>query len=193
MASRSGLVVFFSFLEMTACNRPHRFGILGNACGRVLQRLQDPTKNKGHLMPARLVLRVAIACAAVGILTGGRSAQAQNPNSPRFVALLLNEQNKEIKSDTKALNTRDKDIMKLESATRPSQIKSLNNSLVKLHNQILSMTTKLQAFSVQVYTGATHLTPPSPTLKTKAFNNLLTVQTLSVRAGLGINPATPMQ
>jgi hypothetical protein len=109
------------------------------------------------------------------------------------VALLLNQQNKEIASDTKALNTRDKDIVKLETATRPSQINSLNKSLVKLHNQILAMTTKLQAFSVQVYTGATHLTPPNPTLKTKAFNNLLTVQGLSVRAGLGINPATPMQ
>jgi hypothetical protein len=142
-------------------------------------------------MPARLILRVAIACAAVGILTGGRSAQAQNPNSPRFVALLLNEQNKEISSDTKALNTRDKDVVKLENATKPSQIRSLNKSLIKLHNQILSMTTKLQAFSVQVYTGATHLTPPNSTLKTKAFDNLLSVQTLSARAGLGIAPATP--
>jgi hypothetical protein len=144
-------------------------------------------------MPARLVLRVAIACAAVGILTGGRSAQAQNPNSPRFVALLLMQQNKEIKSDTKALNTRDKDIVKLDNATKPSQIKQLNKSLTKLHNQILAMTSKLISFSTQVYTGATHLTPPNPTLKTKALDNLLTVQTLSVRAGLGVLPATPMQ
>jgi hypothetical protein len=146
-----------------------------------------------HLIPARLVLTVAIACAAVGILTGGRSAQAQNPNSPRFVALLLMQETKDIESDTKALNTRDKDIVKLDNATKPSQIKSLKKSLTKLHNQILGMTTNLQAFSIQVYTGAAHLSPPNPTLKSKAFSNILTVQTLSVRTGLGIAPATPAQ
>lgn len=142
-------------------------------------------------MPARPILRVAIVCGVVGILTGGQPAHAQNPNSPRFVMTLLMQETKEIQSDTKALNTRDKDIMKLDRATKPSQIKSLNKSLLKLHNEILKMTTKLQAFSIQVYTGATHLSPPKPPLASKALSNLKAVQTLSVRAGLGVAPATP--
>jgi hypothetical protein len=142
-------------------------------------------------MPARLILRVAIVCGTVGILSGGQSAHAQNPNSPRFVAVLLMQEETSIKSDTKALNTRDKDIMKLDAATKPSQIRSLSKSLQKLHNQIIAMTTKLQASSTSVYTGATHLSPPQPNLVSKAFSNILTVQQLSVRAGLGIAPATP--
>jgi hypothetical protein len=83
--------------------------------------------------------------------------------------------------------------MKLDRATKPSQIKSLNKSLIKLHNQILAMTSKLISFSVQVNTAATALSPPNPTLASKAFSNLLTVQTLSVQAGLGVTPATPTQ
>jgi hypothetical protein len=155
--------------------------------------LRDPAKNRGYLMPARLISRVAIVCGAVGILTGGQSAYAQRPNSPRFVKLLLMQEEKEIKSDTKALNTRDKDVVKLENATRQSQINSLNRSLLKLHNQILAMTSRLISFSTQVNTAATVLSPPNPSLSSRAFSNLLTVQTLSLRSGLGVQPATPTQ
>jgi len=143
-------------------------------------------------MRLRHILGVAIFCGAVGTL-GGQAVQAQNPNSPKFVMLLLKQEASQIKSDTKALNTRDKDVAKLETATKKSEINQLNKALLKLHNQILSMTTKLISFSTQVNTGAVALSPPNPALVSKAFGNLLTVQTLSVRAGLGINPATPSQ
>ncbi len=134
----------------------------------------------------------SIFCGAVGTL-GGQPVQAQNPNSVRFVKLLLMQEEKEIKSDQKAINTRNKDVAKLDAAKKASQIKQLEKALLKLHNQILSMTTKLQAFSVQVYTGAAVLSPPNPALVSKALGNLLTVQNLSVQAGLGIVPATPSQ
>jgi hypothetical protein len=124
---------------------------------------------------------------------GGQTVQAQTPNSPKFVKLLLNKEAKAIKSDTKALNMRDKDIAKFEATKNPKLEKQLEKSLTKLHNQILGMTTKLQAESVQVYTGARILSPPNPSLKSSAFANLLMVQLLSVRAGLGVVPATPTQ
>jgi hypothetical protein len=143
-------------------------------------------------MRLRHILGAAIFCGAVGTL-GGQSVHAQKPNSPKFVMLLLKQQQMEIKSDTKALNTRDKDVVKLENATKQSQINQLNKTLLQLHKQILSMTTKLASFSTQVYTGASVLTPPNPALLSQALTNLKTVQVLSLRAGLGIQPATPTQ
>lgn len=142
-------------------------------------------------MRLRHILGAAIFCGAVGTL-GGQTVQAQAPSSARFVKLLLIKQQTQIKADTKALNTRDKDIAKLDVATNPRQIRQLSKSLSKLHNQILAMTTKLQALSVQVFTNARNV-PSNPTLEHKALANLLVVQTLSVRAGLGIAPATPTQ
>jgi hypothetical protein len=102
-------------------------------------------------------------------------------------------QTKAIQKDNKALNTRDADAAKLESTTNPTRERQLENMLLKLHNQILSMTTRLQAEATQIYTGASVLSPPNPPLKSAALANLLATQILSVRAGLGIVPATPTQ
>jgi hypothetical protein len=88
---------------------------------------------------------------------------------------------------------RDKDIAKLDAATRRSQINSLTKSLNKLHTQILHGTTQLQVFSTQVFTDAKALSPANPGLVNQAFGGILSVQMLSVRAGLGIAPATPGQ
>jgi hypothetical protein len=141
-------------------------------------------------MLSRHILAAAIFCGAVGTV-GGQTAQAQAPSSPRFVKLLLMKQGKLIKSDTKALNMRDNDILKLNAATNQRKINQLNKTLSKLHSQILTMTTRLQVLSGQVFTDASHLEPPNPTLQSHALANLLTTQNLSVRAGLGIAPATP--
>jgi hypothetical protein len=141
-------------------------------------------------MALRALLGVAVFCGAMGIVEG-KAARAQSPNSKRFVALLLVKTTKAIQADTKALNTRDKDIAKLDAATKKSEIKSLTRTLNKLHTQVLNMTTGLQVLSTQVYNDAKGLNPPNPTAVSAAFHNILTVQTLSVRAGLGIAPATP--
>jgi hypothetical protein len=135
---------------------------------------------------------VAVILGVVGTLAAP-TAQAATPNSPKFVNLLLKQETKAIKADTKALNMRDSDIAKLQATTNPKKEKQLEKSLSKLHNQILKMTTKLQAESQQVYTAASVLQPPNPALKSSAFSNLLLVQMLSVRAGLGVVPATPTQ
>jgi hypothetical protein len=142
-------------------------------------------------MRLRYILGAALFCGAVSTL-GGQAVQAQTPNSPKFVKLLLMKENTDIKNDTKALNTRDKDVAKFQNATGAKE-KQLEKTLTKLHNQILKMTTTLISFSTQVNTGANALSPPNPALASKALSNLLTVQTLSVRAGLGVQPATPSQ
>jgi hypothetical protein len=98
-----------------------------------------------------------------------------------------------IKADNKLLNMRDKDVAKLEATTNPRVERMLEKSLTKLHNMILSMTAKLQLEATQVYTGASVLSPPNPQLKSEALTNLLATQQLSIRAGLGIAPATPTQ
>jgi hypothetical protein len=142
-------------------------------------------------MRPRHLLGVAIFWGVVGTLGGQTVQAAPTPNSPKFVKLLLNKQVKAIKADNKALNQRDKDIAKFESTTNPKVEKMLEKSLTKLHNQILGMTTKLISEAMQVYTAASILSPPQPTLKSAALSNLLATQMLSVRAGLGIAPATP--
>jgi hypothetical protein len=144
-------------------------------------------------MRLRHIWGIAVFCGAVGTL-GGQTAQAQAPSSVRFVSLLLSKEAKLIKSDTKALNTRDKDILKLNAATRQSQINQLNKALTKLHSQVLSMTTKLQLLALQVVTDAKHLSPAnSPAnqaLVNRALASVIAVQRLSLRACLGLNPAT---
>jgi hypothetical protein len=143
-------------------------------------------------MRPRHLLGVAIFWGVVGTL-GGPTAHAATPNSPKFVKLLLMKQTKAIKADNKALNQRDKDVAKLESTTNPRVVNMLEKSLTKLHNQILSMTTKLQLEATQIYTAASVLSPPNPSLKSAALANLVVTQMLSVRAGLGIVPSTPKQ
>jgi hypothetical protein len=143
-------------------------------------------------MRPRYLLGVAVIWGAVGTLTAP-TAQAATPNSPKFVNLILKKETKAINADTKSLNTRDKQIAQLETTTNPKKTKQLENSLTKLHNQILKMTTMLQSESVQVFTAASVLNPPNPSLQSAALSNLLLVQMLSVRAGLGVAPATPMQ
>jgi hypothetical protein len=144
-------------------------------------------------MPSRLALRVAVVCGAVAIFCGPAAHAQAPPNSARFVTLLLVKESKQIKSDTTLLNTRDKDIAKLEAATRRSQINSLAKSLNKLHSQIVHSTTELQIMSTQVLTDAKGLNPSNPTLVSQAVAGILSVQTLSLRAGLGVAPATPSQ
>jgi hypothetical protein len=95
-------------------------------------------------MALRHIMGVAL-CWGVLSSVGGHAAQAATPNSVKFVNLILSKQTKAIKADTKALNTRDKDVAKLEATTNPRTTKQLENSLSKLHHQILSMTTRLQA------------------------------------------------
>jgi hypothetical protein len=143
-------------------------------------------------MRPRHLLGVAVLSGVVGTL-GGPTAQAAPPNSVKFVKLLLKNETKAIKSDTKALNTRDKDIAKLQNTTNRRVENQLEKSLTTLHRQILSMTTRLSAGAMQTYTAASILSPPDPPLKSSALSNLLVIQTLSVRAGLGISPATPNQ
>jgi hypothetical protein len=129
----------------------------------------------------------------VGTLGGPTAQAASTPNSTKFVRLLLNKSAKAIKADNKALNMRDADIAKLESTTNPRKEAQLEKSLTKLHNQILSMTTKLILEATQGYNAAIAVSPPSPPLKSAALANLVAVQMLSVRAHLGIMPATPTQ
>jgi hypothetical protein len=145
-------------------------------------------------MRPRHLLGVAVFWGVVGTL-GGPTAQAQaaTPNSPRAVALFLQLLEKGIKSDTKALNTRDSDIAKLDAATNARRIKQLSNTLAKLHRQILRMTTMLISEATQAFNSANNLSPPNPPLKSRAFGDLLLVQQLSLRTGLGIQPATPMR
>jgi len=141
----------------------------------------------------RHLLAVAVIWGVVGTL-GTPTVQAAPPNSLKFVKLLLMQENKAIKSDTKALNMRDANIAKLNSTTNPKKEKQLTQTLAKLHNQILKMTTKLQAEAQQVYSAASVLSPPNPSLKSTALSNLVLVQMLSKRAGFqGIVPATPPQ
>jgi len=144
-------------------------------------------------MPSRLVLRVAVVCGAVDIVLGPSAHAQAPPNSVRFVKLLLMKESKQIKADTTLLNMRERDIAKLDAATRRSQVNSLTKSLNKLHSQILHSTTQLQVFSTQVFTDAKGLSPANPGLVNQAFAGILSVQTLSLRAGLGIAPATPGQ
>ena len=143
-------------------------------------------------MRPRHLLGVAVLWGVVGTL-GGPTAQAAPPNSVKFVKLLLKNETKGIKSDTKALNTADKDIAKLQNTSNPQKEKQLEKSLTSLGKQITSMTHKLQSLATQTYAAASVLSPPDPPLKSMAFSNLLTVQLLSVRAGLGVAPATPSQ
>jgi hypothetical protein len=144
-------------------------------------------------MQVRHILGIAVFWGVVGTLGGPTVQAAPTPNSAKFVQLLLQKEAKAIKSDTKALNMRDKDVAKLEATTNPRKVKQLQNTLLKLHNQILAMTTKLQAEAVQVNTAASALSPPNPALKSQALAELLMVQKLSLRAGLGLAPATPSQ
>ena len=138
------------------------------------------------------ILGIAIFCGAMGTLEG-QSVQAQTPNSARFVKLLLLNQSTQIKADTKAMATRNKDIAKLDAATNPRQIKQLAKMVSRLNNQILLLTTKLQILSLQVYASAVNLTPSNPALVSSALSNLVLVQTLSLTEGLGVSPATPSQ
>jgi hypothetical protein len=103
------------------------------------------------------------------------------------------KESKQIKANTTLLNMRDKDIAKLDAATRRSQINSLTKSLNKLHSQILHSTTELQVTSTQVLTDANAVSPSDPALVSQAVAGILSVQNLSVHAGLGIAPATPHQ
>jgi predicted nucleic acid-binding Zn-ribbon protein len=109
------------------------------------------------------------------------------------VQLLLRNESAQISADTKALNTRDNDILKLNAATSAKQIKQLEKTLTRLNHQIVAMTLELQALSGQAFTTASSLTPPNPALVSTSLGNLLTVQSLSTRAGLGVGPATPSQ
>jgi hypothetical protein len=143
-------------------------------------------------MRPRHLLGVAIFWGVVGTL-GGQTAQAATPNSPKFIKLLLMNQTKAIKADNKLLNMRDTDAAKLEATTNPRVERMLEKTLTTLHNQILSMTTRLIVEATQIYTGANVLSPPNPPLKSEALANLLATQVLSRRAGLGIQPATPTQ
>jgi hypothetical protein len=141
-------------------------------------------------MRSRNLWAVALIFGAASTIAG-QTAHAQAPSSERFVMLLLTKESREINSVTKALNTRDNDIAKLNAATNPRQIRKLENMLSRLHGQILSMTTRLITLSGQVYTNAISLIPSNPTLVSKALSNLVVVQHLSLRDGLGIQPATP--
>jgi hypothetical protein len=143
-------------------------------------------------MRSRHFLGVTIICGALGTL-GGQTVKAQAPSSERFVRLLLMNESALIQKDTKALTTRNADIAKLNSATNSRQIRQLGKTLSRLNQQILSLTTRLQVFSTQVYNTAHNLTPSNPSLVSSALANLLIVQQLSIQANLGINPATPMQ
>jgi hypothetical protein len=109
------------------------------------------------------------------------------------VQLLLRNESAQIRADTKALNTRNNDILKLNAATSARQIKQLEKTLTRLNRQIVAMTLNLQVFSSQAFTTASSLTPSNPGLVSSSLANLLTVQSLSVQAGVGVGPATPSQ
>src|SRR4051794_10850039 len=143
-------------------------------------------------MRSRQFLGVTIVCGALGTL-GGQTVKAQAPNSERFVRLLLMDETTLIQKDSKALSTRNADIAKLNSTSNSRQIKQLSKTLSKLNQQILSLTTRLQVFSTQVYNTARNLKPTNQALVSNALANLLAVQQLSVQANLGIAPASPMQ
>jgi hypothetical protein len=145
-------------------------------------------------MRPRHLLGVAVFWGVVSTLGGPTAQAATTPNSPKAVTLFLKLiVEKGIKADTKALNMRDRDIAKLDATTNPRTIKQLTKTLSKLHNQILGMTTKLQAEAIQGFNGANVLSPPNPPLVSRALGDLVMVQQLSIRAGLGLAPATPSQ
>jgi hypothetical protein len=143
-------------------------------------------------MPLRRLLRVAIFCGALG-LVGGQATHAQTPSSVRFVNLLLANEARSIQATMKAFNTRNATILKLNNATSQRQINQLNKTLTRLNTQVVRMTAELTLFSKQAYTYATELSPPNSSLVSEALGSLLTVQALSVEAGLGVAPATPTQ
>jgi hypothetical protein len=142
-------------------------------------------------MRPRYLLVVAIVWGVVGTL-GAPTAQAQGtPNSPKAVKLFLKLiVAPGIKADTKALNMRDKDVAKLDATTNPKLEAKLTKTLNKLHNQILSLTLKLQAESVQAFLAAKSLSPANPTLVSQALGSIMAIEVLSNRAGLPFHPAT---
>ena len=141
-------------------------------------------------MSSRQLLRVAVFCGAIGIV-GGPAAHAQTPSSTRFVQLLLLNESKLIQKDTKALNTRDAAIVKLNSASSQRQINKLNKLLTRLNNQALALTLQLTVLSTQSLNYARQLVPPNSSLVGQALGTVATVQMLSARAGL--IPATPFR
>jgi hypothetical protein len=140
-------------------------------------------------MPVRHLLRVALFCGALGIV-GGQTAHAQNltPSSVRFVSLLLANETKLIQNTFNAFNTRNANILKLNSATSQRQINQLNKILTRLNTQVLTLTTQLSVLSPQAYNYAKQLSPANPALVSQTLAALLTVQALQVEAG--IVPAT---
>jgi hypothetical protein len=144
-------------------------------------------------MRPRHLLGVAVFWGVVGTLGGPTAQAAATPNSPKTVTLFLKLLEKGIKSDNKALNMRDADVAKLDATTNSKKIKQLEKTLATLHRQILKMTSTVIGEATQGYNGANNLSPPNPPLKSRAFADLLAVQQLSLRAGLGIQPATPIR
>jgi hypothetical protein len=143
-------------------------------------------------MRPRHLLGVAVFWGVVSTL-GGTTAQAQAP-SPKSVQLFLQMLEKGIKSDTKVLNMRDSTDAKFNAAKPGSKKeKQLSKTLTKLSKQAFNMTSTLIGRSTQGYTLASSLSPPNPSLKSRAFADILAVQHLSVRDFRGIMPATPMQ
>jgi hypothetical protein len=123
---------------------------------------------------------------------GGTTAQAQA--TPKSATLFLQMLEKGIKADNKTLNMRDSTNAKFNAAKPGSQKeKQLQKTLTKLSRQAFNMTSTLIGRSAQGYTIASTLSPPSPSLKSRAFADILAVQKLSVRDFRGIMPATPMQ
>jgi hypothetical protein len=144
------------------------------------------------IMRPRHLLGVAVFWGVVGTLGGTTAQAAAPPSSPKAVKLFLQMLEKGIKSDNKAQNTRNKDLVKFNAAKPGSKTeKQLAKTLTKLSNQIFSMTTTLIGRSAQGYNAASSLSPPDPPLKSRAFADILAVQQLSLGAHLGIQPATP--
>jgi hypothetical protein len=143
-------------------------------------------------MPSRRFWSVAVFCGAMG-LVGGPAAHAQPSSSVRFVSLLLMNETKKIQANMKKQSMRDATIVKLNAATSQRQINQLNKTLTHLNDEILVSTLQLTAYSTQAYNYAVELSPPNSSLVSEALGALLTVQTLSIQAGLGIAPATPSQ
>jgi hypothetical protein len=98
-----------------------------------------------------------------------------------------------IQADLKAFSSRDAAIAKLDGATNQRQIKQLSKMATRFNNQVVSMTAALTLFSAQAYDYAVNLSPPNSGLVSQSLAALLTVQSLSVAAGLGVAPATPIQ
>ncbi len=94
-------------------------------------------------MRSRHILGAAIFCGAMGTL-GGQTVHAQGPSSERFVQLLLTNESALIRSDMKALNSRDSNILKLNAATSSRKIKQLEQMLTRLNRQIVALTLELQ-------------------------------------------------